>query len=229
MDGLKTLLDEMMELFPESPFIHIGGDEAAYPAWAHCTDCVAYMKEHGIADAHELYSEFVGRIARFVLDRGRTPIVWEGFPEKGVHHIPKETVVIAWESLYMLADELLRHGFKIINGSWKPLYIVDNPTLRWGPNEIMDWDVYQWQNWWEKSAAYLNPVRVDPTPDVLGAQISSWGCTFEQDISRVVEHLCALTERTWNEERTLDREAFGNRMRSTCRTVFDLIADNDRL
>ena len=129
----------------------------------------------------------------------------------------------------MLADELLRHGFKIINGSWKPLYIVDNPALRWGPNEIMDWDVYQWQNWWEKSAAYLNPVRVDPTPDVLGAQISSWGCTFEQDISRVVEHLCALTERTWNEKRTLDWEAFGKRIRSTSRTVFDLIADNDRL
>lgn len=225
MDGIKTLLTEMCELFPDSPYIHIGGDEAAYPAWDHCVDCVAYMKEHGISDAHELYSEFVGRVAQMVLDLGRTPIVWEGFPEKGVHYIPKQTIVIAWESLYMLAPEILKHGFKIINGSWKPLYIVDNPALRWGPKEIMAWDVYNWQNWWDKSAAYLNPVRVSPTEDVLGAQISSWGCTFEQDISRVVEHLCALSERTWNVKRLHSDEEFGNRMRSVARTAFRLIQD----
>ncbi|MBQ4322305.1 MAG: family 20 glycosylhydrolase [Clostridia bacterium] len=225
MDGIKTLLTEMCELFPHSPYIHIGGDEAAYPAWDHCVDCVAYMKEHGISDAHELYSEFVGRVAQMVLDLGRTPIVWEGFPEKGVHYIPKQTIIIAWESLYMLAPEFLKHGFKIINGSWKPLYIVDNPSLRWGPKEIMEWDVYNWQNWWEKSAAFLNPIRVSPTEDVLGAQISSWGCTYDQDISRVVEHLCALTERTWNVRRLHNDEAFGARMKDVARTAFRLIQD----
>ena len=225
MDGIKTLLTEMCALFPYSPYIHIGGDEAAYPAWDHCVDCVAYMKEHGISDSHELYSEFVGRVAQTVLDLGRTPIVWEGFPEKGVQYIPKQTIVIAWESLYMLAPEFLKHGFKVINGSWKPLYIVDNPALRWGPKEIMEWDVYTWQNWWEKSAAFLNPIRVSPTQEILGAQISSWGCTYEQDISRVVEHLCALTERTWNVQRLHDDEAFGNRLRDTSRTVFRLIQE----
>lgn len=225
MDGICTLLDEICEMFPHSPYIHIGGDEAAYPAWDHCPDCLAYMKEHGISDSHELYSEFVGRVAQAVLDRGRTPIVWEGFPEKGVQYIPKQTVVIAWESLYLLAPDLLRHGFKIINGSWKPLYIVDKPFLRWGPKEIMEWDVYQLQNWWEKSAAYLNPVRVAPTEDLLGAQISSWGCTYEQEISRVVEHLCALTERTWNVTRLHDDAAFDARLLKTSRTVFSLIAE----
>ncbi len=225
MDGICTLLDEICALFPHSPYIHIGGDEAAYPAWDHCPDCRAYMQAHGIADSHELYSEFVGRVARAVLDRGRTPIVWEGFPEKGVCHIPKETVVIAWESLYLLAPDLLRHGFKIINGSWKPLYIVDNPALRWGPKEIMDWDVYQLQNWWEKSAAYRNPVRVEPSEEVLGAQVSSWGCTYEQEISRVVEYLCALTERTWNIPRLHDETAFNARLRATARKVFLLIAE----
>lgn len=224
-DGIRTLLTEMCEMFPHSPYIHIGGDEAAYLVWDHCPDCIAYMKDHDISDSHELYSEFVGRVARLVLDLGRTPIVWEGFPEKGVQYIPKETIVIAWESLYMLAPDLLKHGFKIINGAWTPLYIVDNPDLRWGPKDIMAWNVYRWQHFWDRSPAKLNPIHLDPTENVLGAQISSWGCTFEQGIGRAVEHLCALTERTWNVQRIHDDAAYGRRQREMALEVFHLIQE----
>jgi tripartite-type tricarboxylate transporter receptor subunit TctC len=35
-----------MEMFPESRYFHVGGDEAIIEAWNNCKDCVAYMKEH---------------------------------------------------------------------------------------------------------------------------------------------------------------------------------------
>ena len=89
MNGIKTLLSEICTLFPDSPYVHIGGDEAKINVWNYCSHCKSYMKSKGIEDVYELYSEFVGRVAKTVIDLGRTPIVWEGFPKKGVHYIKK--------------------------------------------------------------------------------------------------------------------------------------------
>ena len=224
-EAIKVLLDEMIELFPDSPYIHIGGDEANIKAWTYCTHCKAYMKEHGIEDEYELYSEFVGKVAQLVLDAGKTPIVWEGFPKKGVSHIPKETIVIAWESHYNMAYDLLEAGFKIINGSWQPLYIVPSYTKRWGIPEIMSWNVYNWQHWWPKSEARLNPINVAPTDRVLGAQLSVWECTYEQEIGRTIENLVALSEKTWTVKRLWDDAEFANRARYTIQLAAKFIQD----
>ena len=74
MDGICILLKEICDLFPNSPYIHIGGDEAAYPAWDHCTDCVAYMSNEGISVAVAapeggLQEEDVAVIADIVLNQ----------------------------------------------------------------------------------------------------------------------------------------------------------------
>ncbi len=226
MKAIGLLIDEICDMFPDSPYIHIGGDEANIKVWNSCPDCVAYMKEHGIEDEYELYSDFVGRVARLVLDRGRTPIVWEGFPKKGAHRIPKETVVIAWESHYNMPEDLLAEGFRIINGSWQPLYITESFNHgRWSAKDIYDWDVYNLQHWWEHSAAKLNPIHIPPTDDLLGAQVTSWGCTYEMDICRVMECLAPLSERTWNLTKTEPIEQFHRRMRPNNLSLGRLIQD----
>jgi len=227
MAAIQTLLAEICDLFPNSPYIHIGGDEANIKTWNYCTHCKRYMAEQGIEDEYELYSEFVGRVSRMVLALGRTPIVWEGFPPKGVHHIPKETIVCAWESHYHLAPDLLKAGFKIINGSWKPLYIVPSPNHRWGVPEILNWDVHQWQHWWPNSPARLNPIHVAPTDQVLGGQYSIWECTYEQEISRAVENLPAFAERVWRVERLWADEEFLHRTHylPVVRRIFMLIQE----
>ena len=210
-EAVKAMLTEVCELFPESPYIHIGGDEANIKVWNECAACKEYMEKHGIEDEYELYSEFVGRVARFVLDLGRIPIVWEGFPQKGIKYIPKETIVIAWESYYHMADDLLREGFQVINSAWKPLYIVPNLDRRWGVPEILDWNVYNWQNFSSKSRAYLNPINVPPTDQVIGAQLCAWESTFEHEIGRVIDCLFALSERTWTVDRLHSLGEFSKR------------------
>lgn len=224
-DAIKTLLTEIGELFPESPFIHIGGDEANIRAWNCCTECVQYMKEHNISDVYELYSEFVGRVAQMVLDLGKTPIVWEGFPEKGVQYIPKETIVIAWESYYQLAPNLLKNGFRIINASWQPLYIVPHHNIRWGVKEILNWNVYNWQHWWSQSVATLNPIHVAPTDQVLGAQICAWESTYELEIGKVLESLPTLAERTWNVHRLYTEDVFIDHLDVVLQRIAHLIQD----
>ena len=222
-DAICALLGEICEMFPESPYIHIGGDEANIKAWSACNECVRYMAEHNLEDVYELYSDFVGRVARTVIALGRTPIVWEGFPNRGVQHIPKETIVVAWESYYQLANELLDNGFRVINGSWQPLYIVPSYKTRWGVEEILNWNVYNWQHWWSESAATRSPINVEPTDRVLGAQISAWECTYEEDIGRILENVSTLAERTWNLERLHTVDEFILRMNVTLHRVARLI------
>lgn len=202
--ALESMLDEICTLFPDTPYIHIGGDEADIQVWDSCEVCKRYMHEHGIKDVQELYSDFTARIARLVLSKGRTPIVWEGFPKKGAERIPRETVVIAWESHYHQAKYLLDEGFQIINASWQPLYIVSSLVRRWYAKDILAWDVYNLQHWWEGSAAAKSPIHLPPTNRVLGAQVCAWGCTFEQEIGLILENLAALSERTWNVDGTFD-------------------------
>ena len=222
-NAIRALLAEICEMFPETPYIHIGGDEANIKAWEACSECVRYMKEQGLSDVYELYSEFVGRVARTVFELGKTPIVWEGFPNKGVHYIPKETIVVAWESFYQPAPELLQNGFRIINGSWQPLYIVPSYKTRWGVNEILDWNVYNWQHFWERSEAYENHINVEPTDKVLGAQISAWESTHEEDIGKILESLSTMSERVWNVDLHHNVDDFVLKMNVTLHRIARLI------
>ena len=210
---VKTLIREICDLFPEAPYLHIGGDEANISLWDGCIDCREYMKKNGIDDVYGLYSDYVARITKYVLSLGKTPIVWEGFPESGSDKIPKETIVISWENHYQNTYKLLSAGFPVINASWKPLYIVPannapNATFAWGAKEIFEWNIYNWQHWWEKSEATLNPVNVEPTDQVIGAMLCAWEMTFEMEISTVMANLAALAERTWAERRTRTFDQF---------------------
>lgn len=207
-EGIKTLLREVAELFPEAPYINIGGDEVNSALWKKCPTCRAYMEEHGIADVDDLYSEYIGRVCSFVLTLGKTPIVWEGFPKKGNCYVPRETIIIAWESHYQLAPDLLEAGFRIINASWQPLYIVTSMTRRWSPLDILDWNVYNWQHWWPHSAATEHPINVEPTDKVLGAMLCAWCTTYEMEIARVLENLAAMSERTWSDVPCRSVEAY---------------------
>lgn len=222
-NAICELLAEMCEMFPDTPYIHIGGDEANIRVWNGCSECISYMKAHDLKDVYELYSEFVGRVARKVFELGRTPIVWEGFPNRGVQYIPKETIVVAWESYYQVAPELLENGFRIINGSWQPLYIVPSYKTRWGVHEILDWNVYNWQHFWSGSKAYENPINVEPTDRVLGAQISAWESTHEEDIGKILESLSTMSERVWNVDLHHTADDFISKMNVTVHRIARLI------
>lgn len=80
---LKALLTEVMELFP-SPFIHIGGDEAPKFRWENCEKCQRRIAEKGLDDEHELQSWFIGEIAEFLNENGRTLIGWDEILEGGL-------------------------------------------------------------------------------------------------------------------------------------------------
>ncbi len=209
-DGLEKILREVVEMFPDSPYIHLGGDEAAIAQWEECDGCKAYMAEHGLENVHATYAHFLQRVTDMVLEMGRTPVLWEGFSKEYNHLISKKVLVVAWESYYQLAPDLLASGFTIFNCSWKPLYIVA-PHTHWTPSEILDWNIYTWRHWWPNSIASKQDIVVPDTSPVLGGQICSWGnpeAPWQTEFNLIRPRIAALAEKTWNISYTPETEDF---------------------
>lgn len=217
---LKEMFSEVVEVFSNSPYIHIGGDEADIKKWDEFAPSVEYRKSKGLQNVHELYGHYVAEVCKIVLDLNKTPVLWEGFSEECNQMIPKEALVFAWESYYQLAPQLIKGGFKIINASWKPLYVV-TPTFKWDPEVILDWEKNVWTHWWEESPASVSPISVDKDAPVLGGQLCSWGDRIHPDVAyapradmikeefyNIVLRLPALAEKTWTSNNSPDKEEF---------------------
>ena len=217
---LQRMFREVADVFTDSPWIHMGGDEADIAQWENCAVSTAYQKEHGLKDTHELYGHCIARFSQMILDLGRIPVVWEGFNEKCNHMIPKETLVFSWESYYQIAPSLLKGGFKIINASWVPLYIV-SPDCMWSTEKILEWEKNIWQHFWEKSEASRAPIEVTPTDSIIGGQLCVWGDRMQPSAAYAPRHdmlrdefshlrlrLPALAEKTWTSYNSVDKDAF---------------------
>ena len=133
--------------------------------------------------------------------------------------------MVAWESYYHMVYDLLAEGFRVINASWSPLYVVPSFTSRWDAFEILKWNVHRWQHWWPNSEAYLNPITVPATDQVLGAILCSWEQTFEMEINTVMENLAAVSERTWNVQRKVSDEEYNEMYQSQRLRLGRLIQD----
>ncbi len=218
--ALEGLFREVTEFFVDSPWLHMGGDEADIAQWEDCPVSAAYCEQHGLKNVHELYGHCVARLCRAILDMGRIPVVWEGFAEECNDMIPKETLVFSWESYYQTAPRLLAGGFEIINASWLPLYIV-SPHRMWDPETILEWEKNIWQHWWEKSAARETPIIVPEDSPIIGGQLCVWGDYMQPSRAKEPRHdmlhtefthlrqrLPALAEKSWTSYNKVDKDAF---------------------
>ncbi|MBQ7039063.1 MAG: family 20 glycosylhydrolase [Clostridia bacterium] len=200
-EDIRAMLSEIAEMFKYSKYIHIGCDEAKHEDWLRCKHCRAYMKKNGFESTLAMYSHFTKKIIDICFSLGKTPIVWEGFPKEGSENISRDTIVVSWENYYQTTQELLEGGFKIINASWKPMYIVPfrkYPREKFGWSVAdKDWNLFKWGNWAEFSKAY-NGMEIEPNENVLGGMLCAWECHFEEEVDRVIENIPALSDRTWN-------------------------------
>ena len=235
MEAMATLFRELCELFSESEYIHVGGDEATILKWTTCDKCLAAFRERGVDVDKYLISEegtkelselmlatFVGDICNVVLDCGKTPVIWEGFHKSMNHLIPRESVVVSWENFYQTTPDLLEAGFRVVNGAWKPMYVV-NPVVYWTPEEVYNWDVYTWGAVHPGSPYNQNPLHIEPTVQVEGGQLLAWGDQIERhytDIPAgvlkeqqlVEERTPCLSENVWNRVKSNDWAEFSGRL-----------------
>lgn len=93
---VQGLAEEIIELFPDCGYFHIGADETGL--LGECPTCATRAAALGGKVA--LYADYVGRHCQWVLDRGMRPLVWDDIlrhdPAR-VAMLPKETVLVYWD------------------------------------------------------------------------------------------------------------------------------------
>jgi hexosaminidase len=93
---LEDVLDEAIALFPDSPYIHIGGDEVLKDHWKESAFVQELKKKENLKDEHEVQSYFVRRIEKYINSKGRKMIGWDEILEGGL--APNATVM-SWRGM----------------------------------------------------------------------------------------------------------------------------------
>ncbi len=93
---LEDVLTEVIALFPDSPYIHIGGDEVLKDQWKESPEVKELMARENLKDEHEVQSYFIRRMEKFINSKGKKIIGWDEILEGGL--APNATVM-SWRGM----------------------------------------------------------------------------------------------------------------------------------
>lgn len=221
-----ALIDEILEIFKDGNYFHVGGDEIMfddYPTWNYhchydrCKVCRAAAKREGIEPTvQNMYYYLMRRMHDILAKRNRTMIVWnDEIDTSQPVPLPKDVIVQYWQTAApgrgpwkgASYQGYLERGFRVINSAVAYAYI-DN-------------------------AVYFNPERASgfvwnetPNPgeyaeQVLGTETCAWEYGNPKNTHYLVSFPFAtalLLDRAWNAElvaygveyrRALTRAMFG--------------------
>ena len=201
---LEHVLDEVMQLFP-SPYIHVGGDEAAKDQWRDSPRVQARRRALGLADDNALQGWMVAQVGRYLSAHGRHMIGWDEILEGGV---PADAAVMSWRGTEG-AIAAANAGHDVVLSPAPTLYLDylqsdahDEPPGR--PTLSTLQDVYTFDP---------VPPEIDATQakHVLGAQANLWTeymPTLARAEHAIFPRIAALAELDWSPAATRDWRGF---------------------
>jgi hexosaminidase len=207
---IDDVLDEVVALFP-SPYIHIGGDEAAKDRWIASPQVQARRKALGLKDEVALQAWFVARLETSLERHNRKLIGWDEILEGG--QLPASASVMSWRGTKG-AIEAARAGHDVVLSPSPDLYInnlqstsADEPPGRYDMVVTLE-KLYGF----EPTPAELDAQQAR---HVLGAQVNLW--TEHIRTTARVEHavfprLAALAEIDWTPREQRDWKGFLQRL-----------------
>ena len=212
---VEQVFDEFCRLFPEAPYIHLGGDECPVTRWAACPKCRAKMKAENLSRPGELQAWLTARITRRLAAQGRRALGWDEVLEGGV---PAETAVMFWRSSKKTAPWVpaLERGHEVVLTPAAFCYIYQR--------QFASGDPYPYYQPWGKPLTLRKVYSFEPTDGVpaalrggiLGGQASLWGeCIWNVfDLEwKTWPRTCALAEVLWSDPAQRDFASFMKRMR----------------
>ncbi|WP_044303959.1 family 20 glycosylhydrolase [Rhodopirellula sallentina] len=202
LKGIKTLLDEMMDVFPSTPYIHVGGDEA-----------------FGVPEEYQ--RDLINTLHEYLKSKGKQTLVWEGpRPGKGANKVNTEVIHLNWRTINYPADQMLKDGYRVVNASWDPLYLVDhyprtNFTMT-SPQHIYEtMSLTRFKHVNPGIPTYSNPIDVQPTDQLLGFCMPWWEGREENYFAQIVPRIIPFAEVAWNPEISRDYSDFASRSAKT--------------
>lgn len=232
------LVGELVELFPESEYLHIGGDELEFGDlepeyhcyWDRCPRCAALRAREGLQDRQAEFYYVVERMHEIVTAHGKKMMMWNDQIDVS-RDVPlsRDILIQFWriagkkrgpyEGCTM--EKLLEHGFTVVNSFY--------------PNTYVDLDSYMSSAKMKEWNAYRTPDGTAVTEQILGGEGCAWefgniaeypfyGYTIAASIALLGDKLWdgGLREHTQEYREALSEFLFGTK-NLTC--VFDAVGD----
>jgi hexosaminidase len=212
-DFLFGVLDETVEMFPDSPVIHIGGDERPKDVWGKCPRCQARMNELNITTEYELQTWFMRRITDHLKTAGRRAVTWavtqtDPYDPKDMSDVGSAAIVQNWHGGAAFAA---KQGWDVVNSDNRFVYF-DYPTQpdptkpKWMP--VLDLEkVYSF----EPAPPGLSPQE---SKHILGGEACLWTEFVPQEKvdAQMFPRLLALAEVVWSQGRKTEFRDFARRV-----------------
>jgi len=214
---LKSILDEVAELFIESNVIHFGGDEVfAHRRWNAHEGVQKLIEEGAFADEREIESAFNRRMAEYINDLGFVVGGWDEIFESGLE--VEGTLIFWWHhDRPEVLSEILDKGYRVILCPRRPQYFdfIQHEThtvgRTWGGHNPLE-DVYRFP---ESLKEYeIHPMK----GNVAGISANLWTEQANSQERRdflTFPRLLAMAEAAWTaEEKKGWGQFIGTRLRN---------------
>lgn len=205
----RSILEQAAAIFP-SPYIHLGGDEAAVEKnWALCERCRLLMKERGYTKASQLMIPFFDRMLSVVRKAGKRAILWcelnNIYPpaDNYLFPYPKDVTLVSWRGglTPTCIDIAGKEGNTLILAPGEYTYF-DYPQLKG--------DLPEYNNWGMPVTTLQQAYAFDPgynlpkekQQHLAGVMGTLWGeaiCDIHRATYMTYPRALALAEAGWTE------------------------------
>lgn len=185
LKGIKTLLDEMMDIFKSTPYVHVGGDEA-----------------YGVPE--DLQRDLINKLHAYLKSKGRKTLVWEGPSSgKGNNKVNEEVIHLNWRTIAYRPDQMLADGYPVVNAAWDPLYLVDHyPRINFtmcSPQHIYEtMSLTRFKHVNPGISTYKNPIFVQPSEKLLGFCMPWWEGRESNYFAQAFPRVIPFAEVAWH-------------------------------
>lgn len=219
---LEEIFDEVCELFPDTPYIHIGGDECPRVRWESCPKCQARIRAEGLKDESDLQSWITSHFVRYLEKKGRRAVGWD---EILAGDVPQSTVGMTWRmsqkggagTHFVSAAEAVSRGHDMV--------MTPNAFCYLSKRQFASGDPYPYYGWsWDKPLTLeivhsfdpLAGIPAEGRSHVIGGQACVWGESVFNSFDlewKTWPRACAIAETLWRGETKPAYADFLGRMR----------------
>lgn len=117
LEVLTTLMNEGMDVFQSTPYVHLGADEVGLGGLDKTAEYKDAQAKYGIKSVHDLYCKFITEMHAVVTKRGKKTIVWEeAYNPGGAYPLPKDALVMVW-SQSRNPNDIVKNGYSVVNAT----------------------------------------------------------------------------------------------------------------
>jgi hexosaminidase len=201
MPFLDAVFTTLSKLFPNSPVLHIGGDEVPTGAWGGSPAAQAYATERGLATTSEIETAFHRDVIGMIASATRRTVgMWE---EAALGGVEPSAYAVAWTSPEA-GRRLSEAGHRVVMAPGQAYYLDMAPGRSWelpggswaGNVTLADTCAYDPFAGWNDSDGANGDDRTGP----YGIQACVWGEHIaDLDVldALVFPRLDAVAERAW--------------------------------